>query len=173
MNKEEKNSHVLPFKSWVVYFSPHCPATLQGICEKYGKFRVIFDSSTQAKPDKIVLNHVTLTDHTAPIDFSMAKRKLLTNIYNCLISFPDEVIYLALADITACFCFRRISADVTGAFGFLAEALYFISSSHVFGSNTSASSWEAFWQVIQNLITILSQQNDLTEKHKDLLDALR
>jgi hypothetical protein len=46
-------------------------------------------------------------------------------------------------------------------------------SSHVFGSNTSASSWEAFWQVIQNLITILSQQNNLTEKHKDLLDALR
>jgi hypothetical protein len=24
MKKEEKNSHVLPFKGWVVYFSPHC-----------------------------------------------------------------------------------------------------------------------------------------------------
>jgi len=23
MNKEEKNCHVLPFKLWVVYFSPH------------------------------------------------------------------------------------------------------------------------------------------------------
>ncbi len=24
MNKEEKNSHVLPFRIWVVYFSPYC-----------------------------------------------------------------------------------------------------------------------------------------------------
>ncbi len=31
MNKEEKNSHVLPFKHWMVYFSPYCHATLQGI----------------------------------------------------------------------------------------------------------------------------------------------
>ena len=144
MNKEEKNSHVLPFKSWVVNFSPYCRATPQGIREKYGKFRVIFDSSTQSSPDEVVLNHVTPTDQEAPIDFGTAKRKLLTNIYNWRVSFPDEVIYLALADITACFRFPRISADVTGTFGFLAETLYFISSSHVFGSNTSASSWEAF-----------------------------
>ena len=173
MNKEEKNSHVLPFKSWVVYFSSYCRATPQGIREKYEKFRVIFDSSTQSSPDEIVLNHVTPTDQEAPIDFGTAKRKLLTNIYNWRVSFPDEVIYLALADITACFRFPRISADVTGAFGFLAETLYFISSSHVFGSNTSASSWEAFRRAIQNLITILSQRDDLIEKHKDLLDALR
>jgi hypothetical protein len=38
MNKEEKNSHVLPFKTWVVYFPPYCPATLQGIQEKHSKF---------------------------------------------------------------------------------------------------------------------------------------
>ena len=131
---------MLPFKSWIVYFSPYCRATPQGIREKYEKFRVIFDSSTQSSPDEVVLNHVTPTDQEAPIDFGTAKRKLLTNIYNWRVSFPDEVIYLALADITACFRFPRISADVTGAFGFLAETLYFISSSHVFGSNTSASS---------------------------------
>ena len=173
MNKEEKNSHVLPFRSWVVHFSPYCRATPQGIREKYGKFRVIFDSSTQFTPDEVVLNHVTPTDQEAPIDFGTAKRKLLTNIYNWRVSFPEEVIYLALADITACFRFPRISADVTGAFGFLAESFYFISSSHVFGSNTSASSWEAFRRAIQNLITVLSQRDDLTIKHKDLLDALR
>jgi hypothetical protein len=44
MNNEEKNSHILPYKLWVVYFSPHCQATPQGIREKNGKFRVIFDS---------------------------------------------------------------------------------------------------------------------------------
>ena len=173
MNKEEKNSHVLPFKHWVVHFSPYCRATPQGIREKYGKYRVIFDSSTQTSPDEIVLNQVTLTDHEATIDFGTAKTKLLTNIYNWRVSFPDEVIYLALADITACFRFPRLSADVAGAFGFLAEGLYFASTSHVFGSNTSASSWEPFRRGIQNLITILSQRNDLFEKHKELLAALQ
>ena len=27
MNKEEKNSHVLPFRHWIVHFSPYCRAT--------------------------------------------------------------------------------------------------------------------------------------------------
>ena len=80
MNKEEKNSHVLPFKSWDVYFSSYCRTTPQGICKKYRKFRVIFNSSTQTKLDKGVLNHLTPTDHEAPINFSTAKSKLLTNI---------------------------------------------------------------------------------------------
>ncbi len=95
-------------------------------------------------PDDVVLNQVMPTDHEATIDFGMTKTKLLTNIYYWRVSFPDEVICLAVADITACFCFPRISADVAGAFGFLAEVFYFVSTSHVFGSNTSASSWEAF-----------------------------
>jgi hypothetical protein len=61
------------------------------------------------------------------------------NIYNWRMSFPNKTIYLVLADITACFHFLKISADVTSAFGFLAEGLYFISKGHVFSSNTSAS----------------------------------
>jgi hypothetical protein len=88
----------------------------------YGKYRVIFDSSTQMTPDKVVLNQVTPMDHKATIDFSAAKTKLLTNIYNWHISFLNEVIYLALANITTCFCFPRILADIAGAFGFLTEA---------------------------------------------------
>jgi hypothetical protein len=34
MNKEEKNSHILPFRQWLVHFLPHCRATPQGIQEK-------------------------------------------------------------------------------------------------------------------------------------------
>jgi hypothetical protein len=69
MNKEEKNSHVLPFKIWVVYFSPYCQVTPQGIQEKYEKYRVIFDSSTQTvrtrsssitKPAQIMRQSLTL-----------------------------------------------------------------------------------------------------------------
>ena len=54
-------------------------------------------------PDEIVLNQVTPTDLEATIDFGTAKTKLLINIYNWCVSFPDEVIYLALAEITSCF----------------------------------------------------------------------
>ena len=173
MNKEERFSHVLPFRHWMVHFSPYCRATPQGIREKYGKYRVIFDSSTQSTPDEVVLNHLTSTGLEAPINFGTAKANLLTNIYNWRVSFPNEVIYLALADITACFRFPRISADVAGAFGFLVNEIYFASTSHVFGSNTSASSWEPFRRGIQQLIPVLSQQDDLVDKHRELLNALQ
>ncbi len=69
MNKEKENSHVLAFKEWLVHFSPYCRATPQGIREKYGKHRGIFDSLTQTCPLEIVLNHETSTDQEAIIDF--------------------------------------------------------------------------------------------------------
>jgi hypothetical protein len=68
--------------------------------------------------------------------------KFLTSIYNWRIFYPDETISIALADITACFRFPRIVADITGAFGFVADDLVFLATTHIFGSNTSASSWE-------------------------------
>ena len=105
MNKEEKNSHIIAFRKWLVHFSPYCRATPQGIREKYGKHRVIFDASTQTCPHEIVLNHETSTDKEAIIDFGRAKTDLLINIYNWRISYPREKILLALADITACFRF--------------------------------------------------------------------
>ena len=93
---------------------------------------------------EIVLNHETPTDKEAFIDFGMAKTCLLINIYNWRISYPDEIILLALADITTCFRFARLSADIQGAFGFVTKGLFFTPSGHVFGPNTSASSWEPF-----------------------------
>jgi hypothetical protein len=115
------------------------PCNPQRIREKNGKFRVIFDASTRMTPDEIVLNDVTNRDDEAEIDFGKAKLNLLINIYNWRISYPKEMIYLALADITVCFRFPRISADVAGAFGFVAEGKYFVSTSMVFGSKISAT----------------------------------
>ena len=98
--------------------------------------------------------------------------KLLTRIYNWRVANPRRKIYLALADITACFQFPRIHADVTGAFGFVADNLYFLATSMVFGSNTSASSWELFRRAIENLIPVYLMRKDLVLKHKKLLDML-
>ncbi len=144
MNKEEKNSHLLLFKEWLVYFSPHCRAMPQGICKKYGKFGVIFDLWMPTYPNEVVLNHKTSTDYKAIIDFRKVIMNLLINIYNWRVSYPREMIYLALVNITTCFRFPRIFADVVGAFGYVAKGKYVVSTSHVFGSNTLASSWEPF-----------------------------
>ncbi len=144
MNKEERNSHVVPLLPWIVLFSPWMRTTPLGICKKYGKSRVIFDASTQTTPNEVVLNHITSTNLEAEIDVGQANMKFLVNIYNWRVSFPNKPIYLVLADITASFRFPRISADVTSAFGFLACAIYFLSLGHVFRSNTSSSSWEPF-----------------------------
>jgi hypothetical protein len=55
----------------------------------------------------------------------------------------------------------------------IAEKLYFISTSHVFGSNTLASSWEALRQVIQKMITVFSMTSNLVQKHRELQDTLK
>jgi hypothetical protein len=86
---------------------------------------IIFDASTKSHPHKVVLNEITTTEYEANITFGLAKLKLLQRIYNWRVSHPNSRIYLALADITACFLFPRIHPDVTGAFGFMAKNLYF------------------------------------------------
>jgi hypothetical protein len=62
--------------------------------------------------------------------------------------------------------------DVTGAFGFMAEELIFLGTSMVFGSNTTASSWEPFRRAIQSLIPMYSMRTDLLEEHKGPFDML-
>jgi hypothetical protein len=173
MNKEDRHSHLLPIKLWVLYFSPWCCHTAQGILIKPGKNpRVIFDASTKGSPHEVMLNKYTPTEFEANIDFGKAKMNLLIRIYSWRISYPRMKIFLALADITVCFRFPRIHADLTGAFGFIAENLYFLATSMVFGSNASASSWEPFRRAIQSLIPVYSMRTDLINKHKSLLDML-
>jgi hypothetical protein len=83
------------------------------------------------------LNEITPTKFEAITDIGKYEMRLLIAIYNWRVGHPLKKIYLALADITACFHCPRIHADVTGA-------LYFLATHMVFGSNTSASSWEPF-----------------------------
>ena len=91
MNKEEKHSHLLPVKLWVLHFSPWCRHTPQGIQIKLGKNpRVIFDASTKGSPHEVVLNEYTPTEFEANIDFGHAKTNLLQQIYNLRISFPER-----------------------------------------------------------------------------------
>jgi hypothetical protein len=104
MNKEDRHSHLLPVKLWVLHFSPWCCHTAQEMLVKPGKNPcIIFDASTKMYPHEVVLNDVMTTKFKANITFGADKLKLLQRIYNWRVSHPTSKIYLALADITACF----------------------------------------------------------------------
>ena len=71
----------------------------------------------------------------------------------------DEVERLLLLPIKACFRYPRIHRDLTGAFGFVADIFYCLATSMVFGSTTSASSWEPFRCAIEAMTSILVGKN--------------
>jgi hypothetical protein len=174
MNKLDKNSQVIPIKSWILHFSPYLHHTPQSMVLKEGKKpRMVWDGSTKFDPFDVVLNEITPTELEAEIDFGSAKQRLLISIYNWRISFPDDDIYLAMEDLTACFRIPRIAADLTGAFGFMIGFLFFLATSMVFRSNTSASSWEPFRRSIEALIPIYFNRPELVEKHGELLNQLK
>jgi hypothetical protein len=100
-------------------------------------------------PMDIVMNQVTPVSCEAPITFGHVKIQLYIDIYNTQISYPTATILLGMANIKACFCFPRIHLNLTGAFGFMAGGYYNLATAMVFGSMTSASSWEPFRQAMR------------------------
>ena len=173
MNKEDRYSHVLPFDELLSIASPFCRHTMQTLVVKEGKNdRIAFDASTTFLPTDIVLNHITPTTNEAPITFGSTKMRLLVDIYNTRISYPDAPILLGSTDIKACFRFPRIHADLTGAFGFNAGGYYFLATAMVFGSTASASSWEPFRRAIEELSAVYANRPKLVQKHKKYLDMI-
>ena len=173
LNKEDKHSHLVPCEDWVVYFSPYCRHTSQGMVVKEGKNpRVVWDASTKRCPHDIVLNEVTSLEFEALITFGTAKMEMYELVYNMRISFPHLEIFLAVADVKACFRFARIHADLTGCFGFSANSMYCLATSMVFGSNTSATSWEPFRRIIQSMTKVFFNDASLVGKHEKYLNML-
>ena len=70
-------------------------------------------------------------------------------------------------------CHPQLHPDLTGAFGFNAEHLYYLATAMVFGSIASASSWEAFRRAIKALSRIYANRPDLVIKHRRYLDMIR
>ncbi len=152
---------------------PYLRHTTQSIVIKEGKNdRIVWDGSTVLKPTDIVMNDITPVAKESPIAFGHVKMQIFIDIYNMRISYPNERILIALADIKA-FWFARIHADLTGAFGFLANDLYNLATAMVFGSTTSASSWESFRQAIEALTIVFANRSDLVSNHKRFLDMIQ
>ncbi len=118
------------------------------------------------------MNQVTPVSCEAPINFGHVKIQLYIDIYNTRISHPTATILLEMANIKACFCFPRIHPDLTGAFGFMAGSYYNLATAMVFGSTTSASSWEPFQRAIEALSVVYADCTNLVIKHKYCLDMI-
>ncbi len=167
MNKEDRYSHLVPIDPILCKFSPYLCHTTQSIVIKEGKNdHIVWDGSTVLKPANIVMNQITPVDQESPVTFGHVKLQIYIDIYNTRISYPTLVILIALADINACFRFARIHADLTGAFGFLANNLYNLATAMVFGSTASASSWESFRRAIEAFTKVFANRPDLVIKHK-------
>lgn len=173
LNKEDRYSHILPMDEDICLFSPYLRHTAQGIVLKLGKDpRAVWDGSTKHSPFDVVLNDITMIADEAFITFGKVKMHFYQDIYNMRITYADDELLLALADVKACFRYPRIHPDLTGAFGFLGGGLYFLATAMVFGSNTSATSWEPFRRAIEALSLVYANRPELVVKHKKYINMI-
>ena len=175
LNKEDRYSHLLPIRSWLLGCSAYCRHTPLGYITKVGKNdRMVWDASTKRFIEDFVLNEHTPTDYEAEVTFGLVYRRFKILLFNMRVSFPDVDILLALADIKACFRYPRMHADVTGAFGFMAnDMVYCLATAMVFGSVTSSSSWEPLRRAIEALTKVYFDRDDLVEKHAYYLEMIK
>ena len=168
LNKEDRNSHLVPMHDWVCRLGSNMRHTPQGLVIN----RVVWDGTTKIESDDVVMNEVSRSEGEPEVTFGMAKVLFYQYVYNLRVSFPDEPIFLALADVKACFRYPRIHPDLTGAFGFLAGKCFCLATAMVFGHISSSPSWEPFRRAIENLSVSFANRADLVEKHKRFLDMI-
>ena len=174
MNKEEKHSHIVPFLSFICYFAHTAQHVPQGMVIAMGKDpRIVWDGSTKLEPDDIVPNDVTPTEHEPPVTFGKSNHLFQQYLYNTRVSYPDQEIHLASADVKAAFRYPRMQPDLAGMFGFVISGMYyFIATAMVFGSIVSSTSWEPFRRAIEVMTGIYSMRTDLVKKHEHYLDMI-
>ena len=113
LNKEEKNHHIMSFPRWMCRGSTYGRATTQTVIVKVGKkMRLIWDGTSKKFYWKVTMNDVTDIENEAVITFGYAYFGFITWIWRLRMTYPHEEILLAFVDISVCFCFPRISADL-------------------------------------------------------------
>jgi hypothetical protein len=174
LNKEDKHSHLLPMDESFCEISPYLRHNSQGVVIRADHDpRQVWDSSTQITPMMTVMNNITNIEDEAEITFGATEPNFLALIYNLRVEYPTLDILLAMADVKACFRFPRIHPDLTGAFGFYVIDAYCLATAMVFGSNTSATSWEPFRRAIENLSKEYQKRPELVEKHSSFFEMIK
>ena len=172
--KETRNKHLMVFPRWMVRGSPagnHVPAHV--VVRPGSSDRLIWNGSTKRAASETTMNEVTPTDREPEITFGHMYMAFIVWIWRLRISYPNEEILLAFLDISSCFRFPRIFADLVGAFGFVIGPWFFAPNAMVFGSVTSASSWEPFRRAIMGIALAGFFTACLVKKHKALLAMVR
>ena len=166
IDREDRYSHINIFHDYICILGSHLRHNSQELVDVK---RLVCDGSIKRSPTDMVMIDYTPTNDEADIDFGTAKYDFYWLIYNLRVSYPEDSILLALADIKACFRFPRIHPDLTGAFGFLISNFFCLAVAMVFGSNTSSSSWEPFRRAIEGLTLKFANRLDLVENRKSIL----
>ncbi len=107
----------MPINEDICCASAYLRHTLQTVVMKLGENNcLVWDGTTILLALDIVMNQVTPVTREAPVTFGHIKIQLYIDIYNMLVSHPNDVILLGIADIKANFHFPRIHPNLTGAF---------------------------------------------------------
>ena len=179
--KEVRNHHLMTFMRWTVRASPnghHVPQEYIAPKKPVNpdappkKGRFVWNGTLKWTASLITMNEASTTKNEAPITFGLVYIAFLTWIWNLRISFPKQDILLAYIDISSCFRYPRIFADLVGAFGFVVGPWYFAANAMVFGSITSASSWEPLRRAISAIAMACFARKWLQNRHKLYLDMV-
>ena len=178
LNKEERNSHLIPFPRFMVRASPYAHHVPQHILVKKkkkitSKPRLIWDGKNKRWAWEVTMNEMTDQTLEAIIMFGYVYKDYCTWIYNMRITYPQVEILLAFIDISSCFRWPRIFPDLVGAFGFVIGPLFFAANVMVFDSVASASSWEPFRVAISAMATAYFYRAELVARHAALLDLIQ
>ena len=172
--KEVRHNHLIPFASWVCVASAHARHTPQNVLIKPNKKpRLIWDGSSRNLWYETTMNMMTPMDNELEVSFGDTFTKLCAWIWNLRVTYPNEDILLAFVDISSCFRFPRIAADLAGAFGFIVGTCFFAANAGVFGSVGSASWWEPYRLAIAAIAQACFLCLGLVEKYAELLRLVR
>ena len=149
LNKEERNHHIIPFEQWMCRASPYRRQTPNTVIVKVSKkMCLIWYGTTKKFHREVTMNNVTEMGNEAVITFVYAYIGFITWMWRLRMTYPHEEILLVFVDISTCFCFPRIFADLCGAFGSVMGPWFFTANAMVFVSVALASSWEPFQRAI-------------------------
>ena len=159
---------------WVCFLGANFRHNSQGLLIREGKnSRLVWAGSTMYTPMDIVMHNMTPSGEDIKVTFGLVKILFYWLIYNQRACFPGKVIYLALADIKACFRFLRIHPDLAGTFGFMekvcivSQLLWCLVPTHQHHVGS------LLCRGIKRLTKKYSNQLDLVETHKCFIDVVK
>ncbi len=176
MNKEDRNSHLITLPAIICRFCPYAHHVGQTMNMKKENARLCWDGSNKDAAEDWAMNDDVDMDDEPLITFGNTKLEFMKHLYNLRISYPHDEIWLATADIKACFRWPKLHPDITGAFGFVMGFLqsFFLMTAMVFGFRASANSWEPFRRAIEALTAVFFVQfEEDISTHQEFIDLLR